>query len=86
MVQTWGDVRHTLDQRAHKLRRLGCPIWGSLPNDPEVARVAVEAAGAPAPEHRQDPPVRLHPPGSISSKLVLASGCRSRDLGVKTIN
>lgn len=27
-----------------------------------------------------------HPPGSISSKLVLASGCRSRDLGVKMIN
>lgn len=27
-----------------------------------------------------------HPPGSISSKLVLASGCRSSDLGVKIIS
>lgn len=36
-----------------------------------------------SPTERQPAP---HPPESISSKLVLASGCRSRDLGVKMMS
>lgn len=72
------------DQTAHEHIRPGCDIQRSLPNDRRVARIAVKRTSMSPQAPQSSDPSRL--PGSISSKLVLASGCRSRDLGVKMIN
>lgn len=60
------------------------------PMTKNVARATVQTQYEPQNPIEQWPRTlkcwSLYPPGSISSKLVLASGCRSRDLGVKMIN
>lgn len=66
------------EQLTSKLQFVACCVHWSLSDDQRCGKGHSETV-----MYRSQ---ASHPPESISSKLVLASGCRSRDLGVKMIS